>query len=635
VSPAECIRLTRYCTSRGTKVVVVYANGFAETGTEEGRALERELVSAVAGDAVLLGPSSLGMVDFAAGVCAFGPPVPGDLPAGCVSLISQSGALLCSMLGAAAEEGFGLDWCVSVGSGAGFGVAQAAAYALRRATTQVLGIYFESFGSRAELAALARPLAAAAAAGKRVVVVKAGASLAGASVAQSHTGSVSGDDRLADAFFRSHGVIRAESIEDLVRTVNVLRLARRRPPRPGQGLAIIEPSGGSTAVAADLAARYGVPLATFSDATQSFLADLGGPSAHVSNPVDLTAAAHDEAVVDRAYQLVQEDPGVGAVLVPWSVSLPDSTPARHYHRASLARHIRLAASTGVPVVIATAAAQLWTDWAVAQRSQLPPNAAIVQGAGAAMRALRAVLGPAGSEPARPGATAPQPARSRPPDGTLEEARALSVLAAAGLRVPRRVVLRRADLAASGPLADAGIRPPFAVKVIASGLAHKAGVGGVELGVPGLSAVPAAAQAVIERAEAAGVPSAEISGVLVAEMAFGPEIMAGLSRDEVFGDYLVVGWGGILTEALGRHEIEFLDPDAPCADAVDRALTRLGGPGLAGAALQAVAPFITHLCEEFTRAGLRHCSTVEVNPLIADPRGPVAVDALVIVDAEGT
>jgi succinyl-CoA synthetase beta subunit len=119
------------------------------------------------------------------------------------------------------------------------------------------------------------------------------------------------------------------------------------------------------------------------------------------------------------------------------------------------------------------------------------------------------------------------------------------------------------------------------------------------------------------------------------MAFGPEIMAGLSRDEVFGDYLVVGWGGILTEALRRHEIELLDPDAPCADAVDRALARLGGPGLAGAALPAVAPFITHLCEEFTRGRLRHCSTVEVNPLIADPRGTVAVDALVIVDAEGT
>jgi acyl-CoA synthetase (NDP forming) len=635
VSPAECIRLTRYFTSRGTKVVVVYANGFAETGTEEGRALERELAGAVAGDAVLLGPSSLGMVDLAAGICAFGPPVPGDLPTGCVSLISQSGALLCSMLGAAAEEGFGLDWCVSVGSGAGFGIAQAAAYALRRATTQVLGIYFESFGSRDELAALARPLTEAAAAGKRVVVVKAGASRAGASVAQSHTGSVSGDDRLADAFFRSHGVIRAESIEDLVRTVNVLRLTRRRPPRPGQGLAIIEPSGGSTAVAADLAARYGVPLATFSDATQSFLADLGGPSAHVSNPVDLTAAAHDDAVVDRAYQLVQEDPGVGAVLVPWSVSLPDSTPARHYHRASLARHIRLAASTGVPVIIATAATQLWTDWAVAQRSDLPPNAAIVQGAGAAMRALRAVLGPARGEPVRPGAGGPQPSRPRPPDGTLEEARALSLLAEAGLAVPRRVVLRRAELTVSGPLADAGIRPPFAVKVIASGLAHKAGVGGVELGVPGLSAVPAAARAVIRRAEAAGVPSAEIGGVLVAEMAFGPEIMAGLSRDEVFGDYLVVGWGGILTEALRRHEIELLDPDEPCADAVDRALARLGGPGLAGAVLQAVAPFITHLCEEFTRGRLRHCATVEVNPLIADPRGPVAADALVMVDAEGT
>jgi acetate---CoA ligase (ADP-forming) len=633
VGPQECIRLTRECTGAGTKVVVVYANGFGETGTARGRQLEAELAAAVQGDAVLIGPSSLGVADFRAGVCAFGPPIPGDLEIGCVSLISQSGALLCSMLGGASEEGLGVDWCTAVGSGISFSLADALSYAARRASTQVIGLYFEGFGSAAMRAQMAEILAGAAA-GKRVVAIKAGASAAGASVALSHTGSVSGDDRLADAFLRRYGVIRAESIDDLLRTANVLRLglARRKPHRPGQGLAIIEPSGGSTAIAADLAARYSVPLAVFSDDTASFLTEVGGASAHVSNPVDLTAAAHDESMVDKAYRLVQEDPGVGAVLVPWSVSLPDSSQGREYHQRSMSRHISLARATGVPLVIATASAQRWTDWAIAQRSQLPGNVAIVNGVGATMRALRWILEPSAAR------QVPGPAHPVRSGRVLEEARALALLAEAGLPVARHIALPRGDHAFAAALADAGLRPPFAVKVVASGLAHKADLGGVELGVSGLDELGSAADAVIRRAEQSGVPATKVTGVLVAEMAYGPELFVGLSRDPILGDYLVLGWGGILTEAVGGHVIELLSgADAIGADAideaVDRAITQLAPVGHGGSRLRAVRHLLVLLGRQFVTGALRHCLTIEVNPLILDPRGPVAADALAVIGEE--
>lgn len=634
VGPQECIRLTRECTAAGTKVVVVYANGFGETGTARGRQLEADLAAAVRGDAVLIGPSSLGVADFRAGVCAYGPPIPGDLEIGCVSLISQSGALLCSMLGGAAEEGLGVDWCAAVGSGVSFSLADGLAYAARRASTQVIGLYFEGFGSAAMTAQLAGVLAGTAAAGKRVIAIKAGASAAGASVALSHTGSVSGDDRLADAFFRRYGVIRAESIDDLLRTANVLRLglARGKPRRPGQGLAIVEPSGGSTAIAADLAARHSVPLAVFSDDTASFLTEVGGASAHVSNPVDLTAAAHDESMVDKAYRLVQEDPGVGAVLVPWSVSLPDSSPAREYHRKSMSRHISLARATGVPLVIATASAQRWTDWAAAQRSQLPGNVAIVNGVAATVRALRWILEPPAAR------QVPEPARPVRSGRVLEEARALALLAEAGLPVARHITLPRGDHAFAGALAAAGLRPPFAVKVVAPGLAHKADLGGVELGVAGLDELGRAAEAVIRRAEQSGGPATKVTGVLVAEMAFGPELIFGLSRDPILGDYLVLGWGGILTEAVGGHVIELLSGgDATGADAVDeavdRALDQLAPAGQGGSRLRAVRHLLVLVGRQFAAGALRHCLTIEINPLILDPRGPVAADALAVIGEE--
>lgn len=639
VGPAECIRLTRQFTARGTRLVIVYANGFSETGSPEGRRLERELASAVRGDALLIGPSSLGAADFRAGICAFGPPLPGDLRTGCVSLVSQSGALLSSMLGAASDEGFGIDWCAAVGSGAHFGVAAALDYALSRPDTRVAGVYFEGFDHAADPPLLARPLRAAADRGQRVVALRAGASAAGASVAASHTGAIGGDDRLVDAFFRQHGVIRADSLSDLARTVNVLRLDQaRRKPRAGQeGLAIIEPSGGATAIAADLASREHVPLAVLSTATQSFLAEVGGSSAHVSNPVDLTAGAHDAATVDRAYRLVHDDQGVGAVLVPWSVSLPDSSPDRRYHRDSLGRHIRLAAASGVPVVVATSAPQRWTAWARAQQLDLPPNMAIVQGVGPTMRALRSVL-PAG-QPAAGHSPAPDPVRSRGertrPGQILEEARALRLLAAAGIPVTRSLALSPGELpAAAARVAAAGLRPPFAVKVIAAGLAHKAEAGGVRLGVPGAAQVAAAAAAVLDGARQAGVAGASLHGVLVAEMAFGPELMVGLSRDAVYGGYLVLGWGGILTEAVGGHAVELLADRDP-ARAADGAIASLGGAGPAGRALAAARPVIVALCAEFTGGALRHCVTVEVNPLIVGQQGAVAADALAIVDAEDT
>lgn len=617
-----------------------------------------ELAAAVQGDAVLIGPSSLGVADFHAGVCAFGPPIPADLETGCVSLVSQSGALLCSILGGAAEEGLGLDLCVAVGSGISFTIADALSNAARRASTQLIGLYFEGFQSPAMLAQMADVLTGAAA-GKRVIAVKAGSSAVGASVALSHTGSISGDDRLADAFFRRYGVIRVESIDDLLRTANVLRLSlnRRKPRRPGQGLAIIEPSGGSTAIAADLAARYSVPLAAFSHETALFLADVGGPSAHVSNPVDLTAAAHDESTVDKAYRLVQEDPGVGAVLVPWSVSLPDSSRARDYHQRSMSRHISLARATGVPLVIATASAQRWTDWAITQRSRLPGNIAIVNGVAATMRALRWILEPSaaslGNEPAasalrlatdqaasdggtRPWRGGAAQVRS---DRVLEEARALSLLADAGVPVARHIALPRGDQAAAAALPDAGLRPPFAVKVVAPGLAHKADLGGVELGVSGLDEVSSAAEAVVRRTEQSRVPTAEVTGVLVAEMAFGPELFVGLSRDSILGDYLVLGWGGILTEAVGGHVIELLsgfgaiDRVGAIDEAVDRAICQLAPAGHGGVNWPAVRQLLTLLCRQFVTGALRHCLTIEVNPLILDRRGPVVADALAVIGGE--
>lgn len=638
VGPAECIRLTREYTARGTRLVIVYANGFGETGTAAGRRIERELAGSVRGDSLLVGPSSLGAADFRAGICTFGPPLPSDLRVGPVSIVSQSGALLSSMLGAASDEGFGVDWCTSVGSGARFTVTQAVRFALSRPDTRVVGVYFEGFSSHEDMAALEGPLDAAAAEGKRVVALCAGASAAGASVAASHTGAIGRDDRLLDSFLRLHHVQRVETLSDLVRTVNVLRLdhARTKPRRLGEGLAIIEPSGGATAIAADAASEQGIRIATLSEETRAFLRHIGGPSAHVTNPVDLTAATHDASAVDTAYGMVFADEGVGAVLVPWSVTVPDGTAAREYHGGSLLRHMKLATQIGVPVVVATSAPQRWTQWARERQSELPPNMAVVNGVGTTVRALRAMLGTSDRVDAAGEAPADLDGQQQTfvsaTQSPIEEAKALQLLAAVDVPVAKSVVVPLDALDDAARLVQ-GLRPPYAVKVVAQGLAHKAAVGGVRLGVPDPADAPDAARGVVEAATRAGIVESRIDGVLVAEMAFGPELMVGLSRDKVFGDYVVVGFGGILTEAIDRHVIELLDPTGP-ADAVDRAICALGHGEMLRATLDAARPVLLRLCEEFNGGALRGYRTVEVNPLIVSPHGAVVADALAVANAEG-
>jgi acyl-CoA synthetase (NDP forming) len=624
VNPVETIRLSGLLSGEGTKAVVIYSDGFAETGTEEGRRLARDLDDAVDGRLWLLGPGSLGFADFSSGLCALSPPVPDDIRPGDVSMISHSGALLSSLLGGASEEDLGVDWCVSVGSAASYGLADALSDAIERNSTRTICAYVEGLGSSDEITRVGSLLDAARGQGTRVIVAKSGSSAVGARVALSHTGSIAGDNRLVDAFFEEHDVIRVPDTEEMLRLAKLLSIgsARRKRRSPvSEGLAIIENSGGATALAADLAARNGVALASFEDATLDALKRVGGASSHVSNPVDLTAALHDPAEIDDIYRKVQMDPGVGFVLVPWSVTLPDDLGAREHHQLSLGRHVRLAGETGVPLIVCAVTTQAWTDWVRQLRRDAEPNVAIVQGLGLTMRSLRFVM----PENKREADTASSS------ESVIEEARALSVLGNLGVPVPRTKLVGRQELDVDELIRAAGMTPPFVVKVAADGLSHKAALGGVEVGV-GIGEIARAVSLVTTRVASAGIESSRIQGSLVAEMHFGPELMIGLSRDDSFGDYLIIGWGGVLTEAIGGHVVRLLGDDpATRAQTVEQSVGEVVGVRTDGAVVRKVAEALWPLVEAFCAGELRNCRTVEVNPLIVDARGPVAADALIVTD----
>ena len=250
------VQAVRDLVAIGTKVVVVISTGFKELRTPEGIEREREL-TAVARDAGvrLLGPNCVGFADFRRGLCAISEPIPA-VRSGSVSIISQSGGLLASIMGAVAEQDVGINKAYSIGNGAAFDVSTALGECADDDTTTTVCCVLESISDVEAFAAAARRAEARA---KHVVVVKVGRSASAQAVAVSHTGAAVGNDAVVDAWFRRLGVRRAASVSEVGVLVGLLE--RFGVPSPDRGVFIATGSGGGCGVSADLAEQAGVRLA--------------------------------------------------------------------------------------------------------------------------------------------------------------------------------------------------------------------------------------------------------------------------------------------------------------------------------------------------------------------------------------
>ncbi|MGP1614344.1 MAG: CoA-binding protein, partial [Pollutimonas bauzanensis] len=200
------------CAAAGAKVVTVYSDGFGESGDEGGRRQEQLVQRARELGLRILGPNSIGLADIPAGAiisvnAAF---AADDLIAGDVSIVSQSGSMMGSLLSRAAARGFGFAKSVSVGNESDISVGEVVDALVDDAQTRVILLFLETIRESPVLAAALRR---AHAAGKPVIAYKLGRSRQGGELSQSHTGAIAGNDAAVDAFFRAHGVIRVHMLE--------------------------------------------------------------------------------------------------------------------------------------------------------------------------------------------------------------------------------------------------------------------------------------------------------------------------------------------------------------------------------------------------------------------------------------
>lgn len=610
LAPERCLEAVRELADAGTRVVIVLSDGFAETGREPGIGYERALAELCRARALtLIGPNCVGAADFRLRLVCLGQPIPGRVAAGAVSIVSQSGGLLTSVLDAIVGEGLGADLCLSIGNGTCFDAVDGLAAAIERDTTRAVCAYVESFGS--DIARLEAVLARARDLGKPVALVKVGQTDLGRRIALSHTATIAGPDHYLDALLRQYGALRCADIEEMARVVAVAlqvgALGRR-------GVAVLGGSGGTAGLVGDLVASVPMPLARFSRATVARLKSVVPDSGFAGNPLDLSGRAAGSPEIEAAYDAIFADPDVGAVLLPFSVTLPDEQPERVAHRDYLELLAGKSDASDKPLVVATLVAQPrpgWVDGLVARHA----HTSVYIGLRSTMAALARLGVP---RPVRPG----RPAAHHAVSTVLSEADGRQRLEAIGFPVMPGQVCSNVGAAAR---ALAHLGAPVVLKAVLPGQAHKSRLGGVEVGLATPAQVRDAWTSITARTSA--------RAVLVERMVGGLELLVGLERDPDHGVALTLGLGGALTETVGAHATQVLRrglrPSLP-------ELIRLAGLEALFARLpldtrRRLAQAVALLSREFVSGALRDCRSVEVNPLFVTPAGEVlAADVLIVL-----
>jgi acetate---CoA ligase (ADP-forming) len=601
--------------ARGCGGAVVVSAGFAEV--PDGVSLQQELVAAaMRHDFPVCGPNCNGIVAMHTRTVLWGDALTPHEP-GAVALVSQSGNVAVNAL--ATRRGLRFHTVVASGNQAVLSAADYLSFLADEEGVGAIALYLEDDGGPQ----LCDGLAACAAGGVRVAVLKVGSSAAGARAGAAHSGALAGDQRIFRALIEEAGAIWASDVHDLLELAKTLAVRPARP-RTGGGLAIMTCSGGDSAQGADEAARLGLELPALSPATSERLRELLPSAATAANPLDYTAMIWGYG--DLLAELVRtlgEDPALDDVLVFYD-QFPGLTGAVAEASDAVRNGVIAgAALSPASTMICSTLPELLDDEAAWQCVQagIPAIAGLRTGVACAA-ALRSAPG----DPARlleisRVARAASLAAAGPDAEWLSEHGAKELLRGAGVNVVEgRLVCDEDDaVAALGELGG-----DIALKLSAPGIQHKSDLGGLLLSLRSEVEVRAAFRRL--RALPAGEAGA---GVLAEAMAApGVELIVAARADAIV-PALVIGLGGVWTEVLGDAAIV---PLPARADRIEQALRSLrgaplltGGRGTPPVDLAAAARIAERCGEILLEQSLE---LIELNPVLVGLAGAVAVDATI-------
>lgn len=599
----------------GAKAGVVFATGFAEVGSG-GTAQQQRIVSAAAENGMaILGPNCQGVIDFTTQHAMYMDRVRPYRP-GRVALVAESGSVATSLV----NNKRGVRWShvVSTGNEAVLTGAAFLDYLIDLDEVSVVCCFLETVRDPETFFAAcdrAQQL------GKAVVVCKTGRTEAARAAVESHSGALAPPDRMVDALFRSHGVIRVESPEELLCTA--LALQARRRPRGGR-VAAMTASGGQIQLLHDGVGDLDLTFPAFDQTTKDRLSEILDPTLPPVNPLDYWGTPDLEENLPRMVRAVAADD------IDTIVFVGDFTtqPTGDHPRAARGLETALALAGEVDPLLVVLDFVGGTVPPDDVERALDRGVLLLSGLQPSLRALHHLA--TSSEPRATVTREPHGARdvldavAGLPDGVVSGQPALDLLQNLGMTVPTTFVVDTEDAAVD---AARHIGFPVVAKFGDEEVAHKSDRGGVVTGIED----DAALRSAVRRLRAAGAARILVQQQVVG----GVELYLGFRQHPELGGFLLLGLGGIWTEVFDDVSLRPLglggaEPLRMLHELRGHTLLA-GSRGQPPVDVESVVEAALLLDALGTTKGTGIVE-LDVNPFIVTPTGGVAVDALVVRSA---
>lgn len=536
-----CVQVARECGEAGVKGAIIITAGFKETGGE-GLKLERQLQEIGRRyNMRLVGPNCVGLMDTHTPINAT---FAGGFPRkGNISFISQSGAMVISILDWSFQTGLGFSRFISLGNKADLSEIEFIESCTADPHTEVILVYAEDVTDGERFVRVCTEASKI----KPIVILKSGTSTAGAQAASSHTGALAGSNQAYDTAFRQSGVLRATSMSNLF---DMALSFSTQPPPPGNRVAIITNSGGPAIIATDAIEKAGLKMARFEKETLKKLRESLPAESNIYNPIDVLGDARMDRfrfALERAFEDENVD-SVITILSPTAVAEPQETAQalldikeQHPHKPAF--------------VVYMGGETLAVGKEMLVKGSIPtyvfPESAVASLEGMARYAsFRNNIDQS--------APLPHPRVDRDTvkatfyDVLRDRRVALlahessKVLDAYGIPVNRTYLATTVEEACQ---LSQRVGFPVVLKVSSPRIAHKTDVGGVEIGLHNRSEVESAYHRIMERVQHY-LPDAPIYGIEVQKLVDdGIEVIIGMSRDVQFGPLIAFGLGGIYVNLL--------------------------------------------------------------------------------------
>jgi len=630
-TPAPSIpAIVQACGERGIGMMLILSAGFRETGAA-GRQLEDKVTQMAGRYGIrIMGPNCLGIIRPDIGLNAtFGN---NNARAGNLALVSQSGAICTAILDWAAVNEIGFSTVVSTGIAADLDFGDYLDYLVADPKTKAILLYIEGvYDSRRFMSSLR-----AAARIKPVIALKVGRHAAGAEASASHTGALVGSDDTFSAALSRSGVLRVETIGQLFAAARAL--SSNHTSGPSERLVIITNGGGPGVMAADRAVDQGIELASLSKESMERLNEVLPAVWSHANPVDLIGDAPPERY-QQTIDICLADPGIdGAVVI--------LTPQAMTRPTEVAQAVIDAAAKNKKPVMTSwmGGAQVEEARKLFNTAHLPNYSALENAIDAFSylarhnRNQRMLL----QTPGRlsTGKKAPDVDGARliiesvlnEQRHTLTEPESMAVLNAFHIPTVRNGIARSANEAL---IVAESIGFPVALKVLSTDISHKSDAGGVRLNINSAHEVRSVYRQLIDEVQSK-VPGAAITGVTVEKMyrsSNGRELMIGIIRDPVFGPVISFGSGGTTVEIMGDSVISLPPLNHRLAtDLINRTrVSKMLGDFRNMPAVDMELLIDVLLSVSGIACEMPWVQEMDINPLIIDDRGIVAVDARIMVD----